>query len=160
MTAKKYGSLRVSALLKTATKTFLLFFPLTFSVYAMDYGSFNQLKDRIEREGFSDGKFSVMRSAAPRNTFSSDQVAELMDMFSFSSDKIKALSVLRNRIEDPQNSYVIVERFNYDKDKKDAAALLEGIESALPKPPRTKKRTVCWGSGAGKYCYTEYFTEE
>nr|PJZ92183.1 hypothetical protein CH379_14575 [Leptospira ellisii] len=141
-------------------KTFLFSVAATFSVYGMDSGSFNQLKDRIEREGFSDSKFSVIRSAAPRNTFTSDQVAEVMDLFSFSADKIKALSALRTRIEDPQNSYVIVERFNYDKDKKDAAGLLEGIESALPKPPRTRKRTVCWGSGAGKYCYTEYFSEE
>lgn len=137
-----------------------LFFIIGISLHGMDSGSFGNLKERIKKEGFSDGKFSLIRSAAPKSTFTSSQVAEIMDLFSFSSDKFQALSALRTRIEDPQNSYVIVERFNFDKDKKEAAGLLEGIESALPKPPRTKKRTVCWGSGPSKYCYSEYFEEE
>ncbi|PJZ53827.1 DUF4476 domain-containing protein [Leptospira adleri] len=132
---------------------------LNFSIIAVGHGSFSNIKSRVEKEGFSDRKLAILKSEASRTTFTADQVAELMDLFSFSSDKIKALTSLRNRIEDPENAYVIVERFPYDSDKKNAANLLDGIESALPKPPRTSKRTVCWGEGPGRYCYTEYIEQ-
>ncbi|WP_078127451.1 DUF4476 domain-containing protein [Leptospira alexanderi] len=129
---------------------------VNFSVAAVNHGTFANIKGRIDKEGFSDGKLSVLKSEVSRATFTAEQVAELMDLFSFSTDKIKALTSLRNRIEDPENAYVIVERFSYDKDKKSAASLLDGIESALPKPPKVTKKTVCWGEGPGRYCYTEY----
>ncbi|XDD49596.1 DUF4476 domain-containing protein [Leptospira sp. WS92.C1] len=130
-----------------------------FSVDALGQDGFDNLKERIEREGFMDQRLSVLRSQASRSTFTAEQVAELMDLFNFSPDKIKALGILRNRIEDPENAYVIVERFSFDSDKKIAARQLDGIESALPKPPRMTKRTVCWGSGPGRYCYTEYIQQ-
>ncbi|WP_036086432.1 DUF4476 domain-containing protein [Leptospira weilii] len=129
---------------------------VNFSVAAVNHGTFANIKGRIDKEGFSDGKLSVLKSEVSRATFTAEQVAELMDLFSFSTDKIKALTSLRNRIEDPENAYVIVERFSYDKDKKSAASLLDGIESALPKPPKVTKKTVCWGEGPGHFCYTEY----
>ncbi|MBW0432718.1 DUF4476 domain-containing protein [Leptospira yasudae] len=130
------------------------------SIHAASPGVLSNIKDQITKEGFSDGKLSILKSHSSRNTFTSDQVAELMDLFSFSSDKMKALVVLKNRIEDPENAYVIVERFTYDSDKKSVASLLDGIESALPKPPKVTKRTVCWGSGPGRYCYTEYIEQQ
>lgn len=133
---------------------------VNFSLFAANQTTFTNIKVRIEKEGFSDGKLSILKSEASRATFTATQVAELMDLFSFSGDKIKALTSLRNRIEDPENAYVIVERFSYDSDKKSAASLLDGIESALPKPPRVTKKTVCWGDGPGRYCYTEYIEQQ
>ncbi|AOP32903.1 hypothetical protein A0128_02890 [Leptospira tipperaryensis] len=139
-----------------AIATFVFF---NFSIFATGHGLFTNIKSRVEKEGFSDRKLAILKSEASRTTFTADQVAELMDLFSFSADKMKALTSLRNRIEDPENAYVIVERFSYDVDKKNAASLLDGIESALPKPPRMSKRTVCWGDGPGRYCYTEYIEQ-
>ncbi|EMF82507.1 hypothetical protein LEP1GSC188_0237 [Leptospira weilii serovar Topaz str. LT2116] len=136
--------------------TIIIVLIVNFSMAAVNHGTFANIKGRIDKEGFSDGKLSVLKSEASRATFTAEQVAELMDLFNFSTDKIKALTSLRNRIEDPENAYVIVERFSYDKDKKSAASLLDGIESALPKPPKMTKKTVCWGEGAGRFCYTKY----
>ncbi|WP_241555864.1 DUF4476 domain-containing protein [Leptospira yasudae] len=142
---------------------YLLFLVMPLALISINAASmdvFANIKGQIEKEGFSDKKLSVLKSNSIRTTFTSEQVAELMDLFSFSSDKIKALTALKHRIEDPENAYIIVERFSYDSDKKNAASLLEGIESALPKPPKVTKRTVCWGTGPGRYCYTEYVEQQ
>lgn len=128
-------------------------------ILSMDRSSLTGLKRRIEAAHFSDEKLSTIRTAASNATFTAAQVAELMDLFNYSEEKLKALQVLRTRIEDPANAFVIVERFTFSGDKSQAASLLEGIESALPKPPSYKSRTICWGNGPGRFCYTEYYQE-
>ncbi|WP_235596109.1 DUF4476 domain-containing protein [Leptospira weilii] len=71
----------MNILKKVATITIVLI--VNFSMAAVNHGTFANIKGRIDKEGFSDGKLSVLKSEVSRATFTAKQVAELMDLFSF-----------------------------------------------------------------------------
>jgi hypothetical protein len=51
------------------------------------------------------------------------QVAQLVDLVSMSSDKVKVVSVTRARIVDPQNAFKLSAHFTFDSDKQAVKAL-------------------------------------
>ncbi len=82
------------------------------------------IRGAIEGESFSDGKLSVLQSALDGRSLCVGQVVEVLDLYNFSADKLKALRMMSSRISDGQNRYKILAAFTFDADKKQAKAIL------------------------------------
>jgi len=110
--------------------------------YSMPSGSFNQLMNSLENEGFSDDKLNLLRSAASSNSFTSSQVSQILGKFDFSSDQLAALRLVKDRFEDYQNRHSVISVFKYSSDKEDAQRIL-ATSKPLPQP----KREIRGGGG-------------
>jgi len=58
----------------------------------------------------------------------SNELKKILTVFSFGSDKLKALEALKNTITDIENKYVILSAFSFSGDKEKARKILETIK--------------------------------
>lgn len=100
----------------------------------MEQLDFSELLRALTLESSSKDKKAFIQTAAGKNTFSSAQVAEMLDDLAFAKDKLQTLEVLRPQISDMGNSFQIMEAFSFAKDKKRANSLLgqpQDVDAAL-----------------------------
>ncbi len=99
---------------------------------AMEGKAFKKLIEGLEEEGFSSDQLNLLRAAASTNTFTCGQALSIFKVFDFSGDRLKALEVLKDRIEDPENRHLLLEAFDFDADKKKASDILSGMGKSGP----------------------------
>jgi hypothetical protein len=90
----------------------------------MNAESFWQLQQAIERESFQDDKLKVLGAAAPYSLFTVSQVGQILDLFPFGEDKVKALRTLNPRILDHANGFQLFAHFRFDDEKEAARQIL------------------------------------
>jgi len=90
----------------------------------MGPGEFAGLKSSIAAEAFPRNKISVLRTAVAANYFTIAQVGELVDLYTFSKDKVEAVSLTRDRILDRGNAFALFAHFTFNADKQKVRALL------------------------------------
>jgi hypothetical protein len=86
--------------------------------------AFLNLLDALSRQKFPKEQLYIVELAAFRNSFSAEQVKQIIEEFKFSRYQLKALTILRYRITDPENQFLILTAFAYSLDKKKASQLL------------------------------------
>ena len=86
--------------------------------------TFQALKSTIENQSFPDDKLGVLQQVVHRELFTVGQVTQLLDLYTFSSDKIDALQMLASRIIDPQNDFLLMNAFVHSSDKEEARRIL------------------------------------
>jgi len=91
----------------------------------MPAAEFRALKQAIESESFEKQQLNVLQSAARRAQFTVEQVGQLIDLFSFSSGKVKVVEITRPRIVDRENLYQLYSHFTFDSDKDKVKHLLK-----------------------------------
>jgi len=91
----------------------------------MKLADFSSLLDVIAKQSFPKEKLYFIELATFRNTFTSNQVMQLLKTLQFSRHKLKALSILHYRITDPENHFILLNAFTYHSDKKRATELLK-----------------------------------
>jgi hypothetical protein len=79
----------------------------------------------IEQASFSEEKIGVVETAAQGNLFTIEQVGRMVDVMSFSAEKLKVVELTRGRIVDRQNAFKLLEHFTFSGDKQKAQALLK-----------------------------------
>ena len=94
--------------------------------FCMDERAFSVLYDKVKAASFSDNKFDLIEVASLGCYFSCSQCARILSLFSFSSDKFRALQFMAPRISDYQNANVVYSVFDFDSDKARAAEILGG----------------------------------
>ncbi|MGM9842786.1 MAG: DUF4476 domain-containing protein [Muribaculaceae bacterium] len=97
-------------------------------VYAMCEADYDYLYDVVKKESFSDNKVRDIRLAALGCWFTCEQVAGLLKLISFSSDKLKALEAVRGQIVDKKNVKVVTGCFTFSSDRERAMELVLGVE--------------------------------
>ncbi|NPC83444.1 DUF4476 domain-containing protein, partial [Pyxidicoccus fallax] len=81
-------------------------------------GPFKRLNDSVAKESFAEDKMRIISMAAGDNYFLISQVAQLLNHFPFSQDKLTAVRALKPRILDPENGYQLYSAFSFSSDKK------------------------------------------
>jgi hypothetical protein len=89
-------------------------------VYAMV--DFAAVVEAVNAESFGDAKLDVVRTAD--GFFTVDQLGQLVDLFSFSDEKVEVVAIVKPRLVDPQNAFKLYSRFTFDDDKKRVKAIL------------------------------------
>ncbi|MET0402878.1 MAG: DUF4476 domain-containing protein [Cystobacter sp.] len=76
------------------------------------------------RESFADNKLRVLESGLGGESFLVDQVARVVEQFSFSADKLAAVRLLWPRVLDTQNSHRLHGLFSFSEDKKELQRII------------------------------------
>ena len=77
----------------------------------------------VDDASFTDKKIGVIKVACISSYFTSQQCAQLLSMFSFEDDKLKALKVLRPRMLDI-DAKPILKQFSFSDTKDKAIEIL------------------------------------
>jgi hypothetical protein len=91
---------------------------------AMEPARFDALVAAVKREPFADGQRRVLDTAMPGAWFSVAQVGTLVDLFTFSPDKLGVVRRAKGRIVDPDQAFRLYERFTFESDKAELRKIL------------------------------------
>ena len=91
----------------------------------MPASSFEKLISQLKEASFADDKLNIISTAAHNNFFTASQVKRILGTFSFSEGKLKALRLLKHRIVDRNNLFIIYSAFTFSSDKEKAKEILE-----------------------------------
>ena len=86
--------------------------------------AFNVLYGKVQKASFADNKLDLLEVACLGCNFSCAQTARIIKLLSFSSDQLKALSLMAPYIVDPQNAIDIYNVFSFESDKQKAAEII------------------------------------
>ena len=84
----------------------------------MDDETFAAYLESIKEEIFSDDKLDYLRQTSRKNYFTCEQLGQILDLFDFSDDKLEAVRILKPRIVDPENAFMLKNKFTFDSDRK------------------------------------------
>ena len=90
----------------------------------MSAEAFVNLRAAISSETFSDNKLAVLGVAASHAFFSVQQLCEVVDLFTFSSDKLAAVRLVHHRLVDRENGFLLSQRFTFASDKQEVLTIL------------------------------------
>ena len=90
---------------------------------AMHHKDFKMMCEVVEDASFSDKMIGVIKVACISSYFTSKQCAQLLSMFSFENDKLKALKVLHPRMLDI-DAKPILKQFTFSDNKDKAIEIL------------------------------------
>ena len=85
---------------------------------------FSILYNKVKNASFDDRKFDLIEVASLGCYYSCQQVAKIINLFSFSDKKMKALQMMASHIIDPQNAADIYKQFTFSSDKDKAAEII------------------------------------
>ncbi len=88
----------------------------------MDPASFGALVAAIEAEAFSSDKLALVR-AARRSSFTTAQLARVVDAFAFDGDRLSVVETLHDRVVDPENAFLLGSHLTFSSTRASALAL-------------------------------------
>jgi len=86
---------------------------------------FSALTAAIDAESFSQTRLGVLEAVLPDAWFTVAQVGALVDLFSFSADKVKVVELARGNMVDPKNGFKLLSHFTFSADKEAVKKLLK-----------------------------------
>ncbi len=92
---------------------------------AMETTAFTKLLDAMSEHKFPKEQVYLIEVAVFRNFFTSNQVVQLLEKFRFSRYRLKALTIIRYRIIDPKNHFLILKAFSHSSEQKKVTELLK-----------------------------------
>ena len=81
---------------------------------SMNKDDFSSLKRDIGNRAFESGNISILKEALDKNTVSSDQVRELMDFFTFETNKLEIAKYAYKSTCDKNNYFKVFSAFSFD----------------------------------------------
>lgn len=87
---------------------------------------FEKLSSYVESVNMDDDRGTLIKVAVMGNNFTSEQCAKLLSFFSFDSNRVEALKVLRPYVVELKNSKAIVDKFTFSSNKDEAMKILLG----------------------------------
>ena len=81
---------------------------------AMSYNDFNWLTESIYRASFESTRISIVSGALRNNYFTSRQILDLLNQFSFEASKVRLAKEAYHRVVDPNNFFLIYSAFSFE----------------------------------------------
>jgi hypothetical protein len=98
--------------------------PVQQGPYPMAHQDFASLKRAIADETFSNQKLSVLETAIPSAWITVSQLGQIVDLFEFGNDRVKAVQLCADHLVDRQNAYQLYSHFEFDSEKEQVKHLL------------------------------------
>lgn len=93
----------------------------------MEAVAFQSLKQTIDNQWFSSGKQDVFKQALAGNYFTSQQVSELVNLYSFDSDKLVVAKMAYTKTIDPQNYFMVSNQLGFSSSVNDLTAYMASL---------------------------------
>lgn len=87
----------------------------------MNTVDFNQAKERLRRDWFENTRVTTAKQIMDANYFTSQQVKELLQLFTFEDNKLVLAKYAYNKTTDRNNYYVVSDVFTYNNSKDELA---------------------------------------
>ena len=98
------------------------------ALYNINEKRYTELKEKVKKAGFSDQKTTIIKTALSAFAFTCAQVWGLCEGFTTEDDKLKAISLFKDQIIDPENKQKeIIDKFTFSDGKKKATELLANL---------------------------------
>lgn len=88
---------------------------------------FQQLKSTVESESFDSSRVELLESTLMNNFFTSHQIKELMQLFSFDSSRLLFAKSAYTRTVDPENYFVVREALSFSSSKTELTKYINSI---------------------------------
>jgi hypothetical protein len=85
----------------------------------MPHDQFVSFLSQIKSESFSSGRLRVVRMAAEHHYFTSAQVAAVVDVMTFSSNKVESAVLLYPNVVDQGDFYRVFAAFTFEANKEE-----------------------------------------
>ena len=92
--------------------------------YSLDDASFSKLYNKVKNASFDDTKFDLIEVASLGCYYSCAQAVSMMNIFTFSDSKMKALRLMASHIIDLQNAIIIYQQFSFESEKQKVGEIL------------------------------------
>ena len=92
---------------------------------AMSHDEFHRLITALDQEAGDKAKISLLETAAAHAWFTTAQAGALIDHVVYREDKLLVVPIVRGRILDRQNAYLLYQHFTYREDKAKVEQMLE-----------------------------------
>lgn len=92
---------------------------------AMTREEFHRLITALDQEAGDKAKISLLETAAAHAWFTTAQAGALIDHVVYREDKLLVIPIVRGRILDKQNAYLLYQHFTYREDKAKVEQMLE-----------------------------------
>ncbi|MFN3917374.1 MAG: DUF4476 domain-containing protein [Flavobacteriales bacterium] len=86
---------------------------------AMDAGSFSNFMSAVKTESFDNDKLTLVKTYLNNSWLTSDQVAQMMDAFSFEKNKLEAAKFAWHRVTDPNSYFIVNKKFSFSSSGRD-----------------------------------------
>lgn len=87
----------------------------------MDNRDFNQAKETLRNEWFENTRVTSAKQIISANYFTSQQVKELLQLFTFENNKLELAKLAYSRSTDRNNYYLVNDVFTYSNSKDELA---------------------------------------
>ena len=94
-------------------------------VVPMNEVSFQQLKESVKYEPLSSNRIFLIESASVKNHFVVHQLIEILDLLSFSEERVRAVEVIYPWIIDKNNSLLIFGSMTFSSEKEAVKKIIE-----------------------------------
>ncbi len=90
-----------------------------YSAQAMSDQEFARISAALQREWWDDSRQRLLADVARDRLFSTRQVRQIMDLFAFGDEKVKAAAALYSRVVDPQDFYTVYDALTFRSEKEE-----------------------------------------
>lgn len=95
-----------------------------YGVCAMSGQDFNILLEKLRQARFDDDRYTLLEVATLGCYYTCTQGGQLLGIFTFNDDKLRALRLIARHIVDPQNAPAVTHTFTFDSDREKAADII------------------------------------
>lgn len=100
--------------------------PLPRAQGPMSHEEMQNLLSQLKDTAFADAQLGLVRDAARRNRFETNQVVKILKLFTFGKDQVEAGAILYPKVIDKKNFFNVYQVFTFDSDK---AALRQKVDA-------------------------------
>ena len=90
--------------------------------------AFSDLLTSLKREAFGSDKLKILKTASQSSYFLVDQLVQLVDLFSFSNEKINVVEIIYPVTVDRANAYKIYSAFSFPADKEKVEKIISSYK--------------------------------
>ncbi len=93
-------------------------------ILPMSYFEFSQALSALNAEWFADSRMSLAEQIIDLHYLTSDQVGQIMQLFTFDEDRLTIAKMAFAKTVDPQNYYLLNQLFMFSSSKEDLATFI------------------------------------
>ncbi len=97
-----------------------------YSAQAMSDQEFARISAALQREWWDDSRQRLLIDVARDRLFSTRQVRQVMDLFTFGDEKVNAAAALYPRVVDPQDFYTVYDALTFRSEKEELRRRIGG----------------------------------
>lgn len=95
------------------------------NIPAMSRTQFDRLLKMVKEENFDSNKNTLLSMVAGKNRFSTDQIRQIVELYSFDSGKVEAIKMCYPTTVDPENYFTLLSALDFSSGKNELKKFID-----------------------------------